>query len=488
MYTNIFIDGSRLRRATTKSAIFFALFMAVIVFIFLKFNIFQSLPILRVFCLAVGIFITVKWAQSLKASYELAAQEEPCVQINDTGLTFIQKNMLIHIPWNQVIKIDHIPYPGGVVIYLTQDAKVENRPPFAKLGSNILATISYVTMPSNELHTLLLEYKDQFNQINQDPVSQDTTRPHNSQANSLLVTLMPHVVGVCRLSFPVIIVFIMNPTLFISFTGKATFSLLWGTYIWYRGWQQSKNCEKSLQYVPNYDNKNQLNDLIKECNIDPETVALRYGSTDGAIAMALHNTVIIDPITWHGLENDQEATKVKDIIENHIFPTFSLKKQYRITAMHPILNLAAQRFIVKHELGHIYHNFSNKKLGTVFIIGALATYAGIIAAMAAMPYGGYIATLTGMFVGGLSDLLLTFASNVVWKSFEEKKADYFAAQYSSTEDIKAAADFFEKHQTVMDTHKEPGNFLAFLPSIITSGHPHGTSRAIYLRKLASEKQ
>lgn len=164
MKTSIFVDGPRLRSATTKSAIFFSLCMATIVFIFLKFNIFQSIPILRIACLLIGIFITVKWFQALKLSYDLASQKEPCVTIHEGGLTFIKNNMVVNIPWHQVVKVELIPYPGGVALYLTQDTNIEDWSSFAKLDQYVVTSISYVTIPPEQLIELLLIYKDRFSQ------------------------------------------------------------------------------------------------------------------------------------------------------------------------------------------------------------------------------------------------------------------------------------------------------------------------------------
>lgn len=162
MNTSIFTDGPRLRRATTKSAAFFGFFMASIVFVFIACNIFQTLPILRIACLVLGILVTVKWFQALQLSYDLASQQEPCVKINGDGLTFIRKNMMVHIPWHQVVKVELIPYPGGVALYFRHDTNVENRAPFAKLGEHVVASISYVTIQPQQLLEILLTYKDKF--------------------------------------------------------------------------------------------------------------------------------------------------------------------------------------------------------------------------------------------------------------------------------------------------------------------------------------
>ena len=98
-----------------------------------------------------------------------------------------------------------------------------------------------------------------------------------------------------------------------------------------------------------------------------------------------------------------------------------------------------------------------------------------------------MALFIGMIVGGMSDIVLTYASNIFFKLREEKKADIFAAEQSSAEEIEAAAQFFEQHLKLVDTYKEPNSLFAYLPSSVLTGHPDGTNRASYLRDLGNKK-
>jgi Zn-dependent protease with chaperone function len=204
--------------------------------------------------------------------------------------------------------------------------------------------------------------------------------------------------------------------------------------------------------------------------------------------MMAQHTVIIDPVVWHTQSEDQEALKVKDIFAQHIEPALSQTQKQRLDAIKQLLTPAAQRFIFKHELGHSAANFSKKKLGVIFIVGFLATYSGITAAKLVLPINGLLAILVGMLVGGFCDLLYTYLSNATWKLRQEKNADFFAARYSSREDIQAAAHFFAHHQEVLATYREPGNLLARIPSAFTSGHQNGKARSAFLLKLAELNQ
>ena len=288
-------------------------------------------------------------------------------------------------------------------------------------------------------------------------------------------------------SLPLIGFYTIFPAFFLSFEGQIICSLMLGAYIWHLHWTGLKNFTNALQFSPTSVNKDQFHALIQECNVNPHTVMIKYAYTNGQTAQAADSTIIIDPLMWHGLSDDPEAIKAQNVIETHVLPQVLPAQKERIAAIRSLLTPGTQRFMVKHELGHIFYNFSYNKLIVLFVIGSLATYCGIEAAKFLLPYNGFVATFAGMIVGWFSDLLFTFASNIIWTWNEEKKADLFAVQYSTYEDVQEAACFFEKHQEVLDMHKEPGNFLEHIPSVIRSGHPNGAPRAAYLRALAEKK-
>lgn len=254
-----------------------------------------------------------------------------------------------------------------------------------------------------------------------------------------------------------------------------------GLYIFYFNYRQVKNLTAALKYSPSGDYKKEFEKNIIQCRMDPERVALRYGYSNEMIATAMLGTVNLDPLLWNTIENDPEAQTVKDILKVHVFPTLSEIQKQRIARTQEILSPGAQRFIFKHELAHVHYNYSIKKLCVLGTIGILSTWLAISVSVLLLPVQSLLALLGGLFVGGVSDLLLTYCSNVLFTSREEKNADLFAAQHSNVEDIEAAAQFFEKLQQIRDATQEVDNLFAKLPSLVATGHYHGKVRACYLR-------
>lgn len=281
--------------------------------------------------------------------------------------------------------------------------------------------------------------------------------------------------------------FILYPPLLLSIVGQIVCALLLGAYLYFLNWKQLQILQQTLQFSPSGTHADFFKNQIQQCNIPVTTVTLKYAYTDEGIAMAAGKTVIIDPILWQNLQDDPEAAKVKDIYELHIKPTVSLVKQQRIAAINQALTPAAQLFIFKHELGHVFYNFSTKKFVFIFMTGTVAVYLGIITAIAALQMNSIFAMFAGIFVAACADIFLTLLSNLVWKLHEEKMADRFAVKYSTDEEIEAAAIFFKKHQEIRNLYPEPGNLWELLPSEIRTGHPNGAARAVYLLHMMSQK-
>lgn len=293
--------------------------------------------------------------------------------------------------------------------------------------------------------------------------------------------LQQQISGVINLSLPLIIAYNLYPALLITLPGQIVCSLSLGFYLWYINYRQLKNLEKTLQFSPTERHKDYFYDLIRSCNVDPATVVLKYAYTNESIAMAAGKTIIIDPILWHDLGDDPQAVKVEEIFKVHIEPNITEAQKKRLASIHTYLNPVVQRFLFRHELGHILHHFSLKKLFVIFCIGTLATWTGILTMIILLPINAIVATLGGMIVGGVVDLSLSYASNLGFKLQEEKAADRFAVQYSSAEEIQAAADFFEQHQDILD--KDTQNRWTFLPASMFTGYQKGKDRSVYLLQL-----
>ena len=287
---------------------------------------------------------------------------------------------------------------------------------------------------------------------------------------------------IVKLTSPVIVLYNIFPAFLLTPIGQVTGALLVGTYIWYLNRKQHNATINALRYAPTDSHKTFFEELIRSCDIDPQTVTLKYAYTGEQIAMAMSNTVIIDPVIFSLVDEDPGATPVRNIFNQSFEPVLTATQKQRMVEHKQLLTPAAQHFIFKHELGHVVDHFSPKKLFIIFWIGTVAAYAGIKAGLYMLPVSGVVAILTGAIIGWLTDILATYASNVFFKVGAEKRADAFAIRYSSAQDLRAAAEFFEQHQLVCDSHKEPGNLFAHLPPEIISGHPNGKVRAAYILK------
>ncbi len=296
-----------------------------------------------------------------------------------------------------------------------------------------------------------------------------------------------YIQGIITLSFYLIITYNINPNFLITIPGQLVCSISIGMYLYFLSYKQLQNMQNSLLYSPSEGHKDAFDNLIQQCNVDPKSVIVKYAYIAEGIAMAAGKTIIIDPLLWHGIDDDPQAISVKDIFTLHLEKNLTANQKTQMAEFHQLLTPESQRFIFKHELGHIVQNFATKKLLLIFFLSFLATYIGITATIFALQIHGFVAIFAGILVSGCIDLFLTYGSNVVWKLQEEKAADRFAVQYSSTEDVQAAALFFENHQHVIDRYKQPGNFMTSLPSVILSGHQHGTARSSYLLKLLANK-
>jgi len=293
--------------------------------------------------------------------------------------------------------------------------------------------------------------------------------------------------GVITLSLPFIFLYNIFPDVFTTFAGQIICSLAVGAYLYYCAWKGLRNLEKALQFSPSGDYKTFFNEMITQCGMNPDEIIVRYAYTAESIAMTANNTVIVDPVVCNDLAGDEQAVKVQNIFAHHIEPTLSVVMKKKIEGFRAALTPQVQRFIFKHEVGHVYHNYSQKKFVVIMLLGTLSAYSGILAALNLVAINGWVAVLAGMFTGGIFDLVFTYTSNATWKLQQEKLADVFAVKYSSREDVQAAADFFVKHQQILDENKEFHNFLNYLPSVVLSGHQHGVQRAKYLLKLSDQK-
>lgn len=297
-------------------------------------------------------------------------------------------------------------------------------------------------------------------------------------------------IGTLNLAFPFILISLWVPHYAFLWWVMGLYALAIGVYVFYINRTKSNTLKTVLKHEPSEQYKKLFNDEIERCGIKAASIVLRYAYPGdvGAIAMALYNMVIIDPMLWQGVEGDAEFDKVKNILETQVLPGIPEQQKFLQNQIREIISLDVQKFIFKHELGHIVHNYSNKSLAMIGLVGALATITALTTAYMAMSmFGGLAALITGILVGMASDLGFAYLNNFLFKAREEKKADTFAAQYSSRQEIEAAADFFEKHGHHVHAYKKKvGGLSAIVPSVFLTGHPDGAVRASYLRQLVAQ--
>jgi hypothetical protein len=297
--------------------------------------------------------------------------------------------------------------------------------------------------------------------------------------------ILQQLIGMINLSLPLILLYALLPNFILSFWGIVCCSLGVGLYVAYMTYRTTHNQARGLQFIPSEKYTQIFNQEIVRCGLEPKNVALRYAYTDDGVAMTLFNTITIDPMFWKEID-DPEFLKTRGVIEQYILPHVPENKKTLHAHINAILTPLAQRFIFKHELGHILYNYSNKRVIVAGILGTLAAAAGMYTAQSTITArGGLVSLVLGIAVGGLIDILAMYASNIFFKAREEKKADIFACKFSSKEEILAAADFFEQYEYHAQEYRASiGGFIAWMPTIIISGYIDGVSRADYLRNLS----
>lgn len=307
-----------------------------------------------------------------------------------------------------------------------------------------------------------------------------------SRAFMIIQLLRNQLFSVFSLSIPLMAVAHFYPWVFSQWYGIIGVSLAMGLYVLYLNYKAAISQNAGLLYKPTGAVKEVLDKITVACGLNPTDLEIRYAYTQEMIGSANFNMIRLDPLLWSLIADDVEAQKAKQVLETHIVPTLSEIQKTRIAGIQQIFTPGAQQFIFKHELAHVIHTFSRKKLALVGCIAVLSAASGIITAQLLFPLLGAFALIIACMVAGFMDLFLSYASNVVFKVRAEYYADMFAAKHSTPQEIEAAADFFEKHAVIMHENQDQ-TLLAKLPAEILSGHPNAQSRVAYLRNLAVQK-
>lgn len=162
--------------------------------------------------------------------------------------------------------------------------------------------------------------------------------------------------GVIILAIPLGVLYYVFPRFIFSFLGIVLCSLGIGIYLALVNYQATKKTINQLMFIPSGQCKKLFEDEIVQCGLQVDNVSLRYGYADDGIALTMFNVVIVDQMVWKNIESDPEACKAKNLIEYHILPAISAEKKALHDKINKSLSPDVQRFIFKHELGHVFYN------------------------------------------------------------------------------------------------------------------------------------
>src|SRR3989344_7598439 len=89
-------------------------------------------------------------------------------------------------------------------------------------------------------------------------------------------------VGSINISLPFIFLYYLAPQYALSFVGIVLYSLAVGLYVAYLIQVTTKNQAKGFLFAPTGDFKQQFDNEIARCGLDPNDVVLRYAYSDDA--------------------------------------------------------------------------------------------------------------------------------------------------------------------------------------------------------------
>jgi len=298
----------------------------------------------------------------------------------------------------------------------------------------------------------------------------------------IISSIIQEFTGLIPFAVVMVLLYLFIPHRFFKIGTIIAISLGMGMYVSLNNYVVTQSQIDVLKFSPSELGMKSFEHEISQCGLQPKDITLRYRYDDDSVAVSMFNTVAIDPMIWKGLENDQQAIQAKNTIEKFIIPKLPTSKKLFQDKIKTIMSPEVQKFIFKHELGHIFHNYSLKYIVLAGAMGAVATFIALISAGAAITaLGGAAALMIGLLLGGSTDLILGYSKNIFFKAQEERMADNFATQFSSKEEIEAAANFFEKYEEYAQEYRKELGWNSNIPSILLTGYTDGKTRAKELR-------
>jgi len=294
--------------------------------------------------------------------------------------------------------------------------------------------------------------------------------------------------GWVQLSLPFIVLYFYCPQFILSFNGAIFCSFLIGLKLAFIVYQQGKNMIKGLQFTPTGKFKKYFDKQIKEVGLNPENISLRYAYCDTNIALTAFNTIIIDQMIWSGFDEDPVFIEAQQVVKKHLQPTFSIQSKKLHKEIKAALTPHAQKFIFKHELGHVVDKYSWKKVILNAFIGFTATFVSFsIIQNFITVYDNLLVLFLAIIVAAFIDLSSSYLSNGLFKVSEEQNADIFAVKYSSKKEIIAAADFFEQYEKHAKEYRKSIGSMADYSTRFLMGYVPSEERVQSLKKAAEAK-
>jgi len=247
-------------------------------------------------------------------------------------------------------------------------------------------------------------------------------------------------------------------------------------------------CKNAHVFAPSKEYRAWFDQELCRMGVDSEKIVIRYMSTGGSVAAAYKNVIIIDPLTWN---TDDVICKNAQIQYVSTFCNLGQWNQHLkvfFEQVHQVSTPESQRFIFRHEVGHLVAGDVKKRMSVNSLL-AVGSYYLSMSFADRLTHSPFKKDMV-IFASFLSmSLLFNILHNNTFIASQEKNADIFAAQYSTKEEILAAADFFEAHEKALDElqHVQGTWFSSKRFGKLVSGHMRGKERAQFLRKLAQEK-
>ena len=244
-------------------------------------------------------------------------------------------------------------------------------------------------------------------------------------------------------------------------------------------------CKNVHVFAPSKEHKAWFDQELCRMGVDPEKIAIRYIFTGGMLASTYEGIIVIDPLTWNTDDIICKNARTFYVSALHGSGKWNQQIDAFFEKIRQVSTPESQRFIFRHEVGHLVAGDVKKRI----IAGSLLAISNCYLSMSFAHYVTDSPVKRNMItIASIlsTSLLFNALYNNIFIALQENNADIFAAQYSTKEEILAAADFFEAHGKALDElqHAQGTWFSSKRFGKLVSGHMRGEERAQFLRKFA----